>query len=68
VAEPQPLIGFSSFGDSALELIVYFWIDTSQTNPVAAKDSAFSLIKNALDKQGIHIPFPIQRVYMHSQN
>ena len=68
VAEPEPLIGFSSFGDSALELTVYFWIDTSQTNPVAAKDSAFSLIKNALDKQGIHIPFPIQRVYMHSQN
>lgn len=50
VAEPAPLIGFSSFGDPALELSAHFWIDTAKTNPAAAKDSAFSLIKNALDK------------------
>jgi len=68
MAEPGPLIGFSNFGDSALELNTYFWIDTSQTNPIAAKDAAFSLIKSALDKQGIDIPFPIRTVYMHSQN
>lgn len=66
VAEPAPLIGFSNFGDSALELNTFFWIDTSQTNPIAAKDAAFSQIKNALDKLGIEIPFPIRSVYMHS--
>jgi small-conductance mechanosensitive channel len=60
VSEPEPLIGFSNFGDSALELNTYFWIDTSKTNPFAAKDSAFSLIKNALDKKGIDIPFPVR--------
>lgn len=68
MAEPAPLIGFSNFGDSALELQTYFWVDTALTNPIAAKDAAFSLIKNALDKQGIDIPFPIRTVYMHSQN
>lgn len=68
MAEPAPLLGFSNFGDSALQLDTYFWIDTSKTNPIAAKDAAFSLIKNALDKQGIDIPFPIRTVYMHSQN
>jgi len=68
IAEPAPLIGFSNFGDSALELNTYFWIDTSKTNPIAAKDAAFSLVKNALDKQGIDIPFPIRTVYMQSQN
>lgn len=68
MAEPAPLIGFSNFGDSALELQTYFWIDTALTNPIAAKDAAFSLIKSALDKQGIDIPFPIRTVYMHSQN
>lgn len=68
VPEPAPLIGFSSFGDSALELHIYFWIDTALTNPIAAKDAAFSLVKNALDKQGIDIPFPIRTVYMHSQD
>jgi len=68
MAEPAPLIGFSNFGDSALELNTYFWIDTSQTNPIAARDAAFSLVKNALDREGIDIPFPIRTVYMHSEN
>jgi len=66
--EPGPLIGFSNFGDSALELNTYFWVDASLTNPIAAKDAAFTLIKNALDKEGIDIPFPIRTVYMNSQN
>jgi len=68
MAEPAPLLGFTNFGDSALELNTYFWIDTAKTNPIAAKDAAFSLIKSALDKEGIDIPFPIRTVYMHSQN
>jgi len=68
MAEPAPLLGFSNFGDSALQLDTYFWIDTAKTNPIAAKDAAFSLIKSALDKQGIDIPFPIRTVYMQSQN
>ena len=68
MAEPAPLLGFSNFGDSALQLDTYFWIDTAKTNPLAAKDAAFSLIKNALDKAGIDIPFPIRTVYMQSQN
>lgn len=67
VPEPAPLIGFSNFGDSALELNTYFWIDTSMTNPIAAKDAAFSLVKQALDKRKIDIPFPIRTVYMQSQ-
>ena len=68
MAEPAPLLGFSNFGDSALQLDTYFWVDTAKTNPIAAKDAAFSLIKSALDKEGIDIPFPIRTVYMHSQN
>jgi len=68
VAEPAPLVGFSNFGDSALELNVFFWIDTMQTNPFAAKDAAVSLIKNALDEKEINIPFPIRTVYMHSES
>lgn len=68
MAEPAPLIGFSNFGDSALELNTYFWVDTALTNPIAAKDAAFSQIKKALDGEGIEIPFPIRTVYMHSQN
>ena len=67
VTEPEPSIACANFGDSALEVITSFWIDTAKTNPMVAKDLAFSSIKNALEKQGIAMPFPIQRVYMHSQ-
>jgi small conductance mechanosensitive channel len=68
VSEPVPLIGFSNFGDSALELNTLFWFDTKLSNPFVAKDAAFSLIKNAFDKQGIDIPFPIRMVYTHGEN
>jgi len=68
VPEPAPLVGFSNFSDSALELNTYFWIDTAQTNPFDAKDAAFSLIKNALDEKQIKIPFPTRTVYMHSES
>jgi small-conductance mechanosensitive channel len=66
VAEPAPMVGFSSFGDSALELNTYFWIDTAKTNTIAAKDSAFTLIKSVLDKEGINIPFPTRTVLTQS--
>ncbi|HSG19023.1 MAG TPA: mechanosensitive ion channel domain-containing protein, partial [Anaerolineae bacterium] len=68
IAEPAPIVGFSTFGDSALQLDTYFWIDTAKTNPIAAKDSAFTLIKSALDKEGIDIPFPIRTVFTLPQN
>jgi len=68
MTEPAPVIGFSNFGDSALQLDTYFWIDTAKTNPLAAKDAAFTLIKSALDKEGIDIPFPIRTVVTLPQN
>lgn len=68
VSEPAPMVGFSNFGSSALELNTFFWVDMAKTNPFAAKDAALSLIKDGLDKQGIEVPFPIRTVYMQSQN
>jgi small conductance mechanosensitive channel len=62
VAEPSPTVAFSTFGTSALELNTYFWIDTAHTDPIAAKDAAFTLVKAALDKQGIEIPIPMRGV------
>lgn len=56
VKEPAPMVGFSNFGDMAMELNANFWIDAQMTNTVAAKDSALSMIKNIFDKNGINIP------------
>jgi small conductance mechanosensitive channel len=68
VSEPAPMIGFSSFGDSSVELQIFLWIDTNQTNPLIAKDDALTRIKAAFDQKEIEIPFPIRTVYMQSQN
>lgn len=56
VAEPAPLVGFSNFGNLALELNASFWIDVRLNNPPAAKDTALLAIKNAFDKKKISIP------------
>lgn len=56
VAEPAPLVGFSNFGNLALELNASFWIDMQLNNPPAAKDTALLAIKNAFDKKKISIP------------
>lgn len=68
VTEPPPLVGFSNFGDSALELNIYFWIDTARTNPIAARDAALSLVKDTLDKKKISIASPVQTMYLSSRN
>ncbi|MFN8462874.1 MAG: hypothetical protein U0X93_14045 [Anaerolineales bacterium] len=54
VKEPAPIVGFSNFGDMAMDLTANFWIDAQMTNTVAAKDSALSMIKNVFDKGDQH--------------
>lgn len=56
VVEPAPMVGFSNFGDPALELNASFWIDMKQTNPMAAKDTVLLTIKSAFDKAQVNIP------------
>ena len=67
VGEPEPIVVFHTFGGSSIDMSAYFWIDTSKTNPLLAKDAAFELVKAALDRKRIEIPFPITTVYMQSE-
>lgn len=67
VVEPEPMVVFHTFGGSSIDMSAFFWIDTSKTNPLLAKDAAFELVKAALDRKGIEIPFPITTVYMQSE-
>ncbi|NWG08373.1 MAG: mechanosensitive ion channel [Chloroflexi bacterium] len=67
VAEPEAMVGFSSFGDSTLQLSAFFWIDMTKTNPLAAKDEALTRIKATLENRGIHNSLPAQIVYLQTQ-
>jgi small-conductance mechanosensitive channel len=62
VGEPEPMVVFQTFSGSSVDLIAYFWINMAASNPLLAKDAAIELVKAALDKKGIEIPFPITTV------
>lgn len=68
VATPEPAVLFQTFGASSIDLTLYFWVDTSISSNVAAKDAALARIKQAFDKNGIEIPYPIQVQYQRTQS
>ncbi len=68
VAEPAAMVGFSSFGDSTLQLSTFFWIDMTRTNPLVAKDEALTRIKATLESKGIHNSLPAQIIYLQTQD
>ena len=52
---------YREFGDSSINFETRFWIDSTSALEVAkAKTEAMVLIKQAFDKNGIEIPFPIR--------
>ncbi|MFN2239069.1 MAG: mechanosensitive ion channel family protein [Thermoanaerobaculia bacterium] len=57
----DPEVFFTEFGDSAINLIARFWIDTTpQADYLAARSEAIIAIKKSYDANGITIPFPIR--------
>jgi len=45
-----------------LEMTVNFWVDVTKNNPAEAKNSALLNVKSAFGREGIQIPYPIQKV------
>jgi small-conductance mechanosensitive channel len=54
--EPEPLILFNSFGESALEFKFGLWFEKS--NYLKLRNSILTEIKERFDKEGIEIPYP----------
>lgn len=59
--EPTPTAWVESFGDSSIDLGVYFWHGSKMATTLAARSSVATAIDAALRRVGIEIPFP-QRV------
>jgi len=66
IVNPAPSVISDTFGDSAINLTAYFWIDTKKIGLFDAKDAGVRVIKAALDQKQIDIPFPIRTVYMQN--
>jgi small conductance mechanosensitive channel len=65
LAEPEPVIGLLSLGDSSVDFAVRPWVKSSDYWPVF-----FDLqeaMKKRFDKEGISIPFPQRDVHLFQQ-
>jgi small-conductance mechanosensitive channel len=59
--EPEPLVRFTGFGDSALELLLLVWV--AHENILEMGSELRQGIKERLDAAGIEIPFPQRSVW-----
>ena len=62
--DPEPLILFDRFGDSALQFRFGLWFEKS--NYLALRNSILTELKERFDKEGIEIPFPHVTLYSGS--
>jgi small-conductance mechanosensitive channel len=62
--EPEPLVVFKDFGDSALEFLLGVWF--YRTDYLNLKNSIMQEIKERFDSEGIEIPFPHLSLYAGS--
>lgn len=62
--DPAPTLHFQGFGGTTIDLTLFYWIDTKQTDPFTAKDIGLKEIKVAFERAGIEMPYPTQRVYL----
>jgi small-conductance mechanosensitive channel len=67
VETPAPNVVFHTFGESSIDLTAYFWIDTTKAGLFEAKDAALRLVKAAMDREGIDIPYPVRTIYIEKQ-
>lgn len=59
--EPEPVIIFKGFGDSALEILFAPWF--AKTDYVKLRNSLLIDVKRRFDAEGIEIPFPHRTLY-----
>jgi small-conductance mechanosensitive channel len=59
--EPEPVIVFKGFGDSALEFMFGPWF--AKTDYINLRNSLLTEIKKRFDEEGIEIPFPHRTLY-----
>ena len=56
--EPAPSVAFTDFGDSSVNLKVFYWTASDQSSASKATDKVLVAAKKALDDSGIDMPFP----------
>lgn len=66
LADPQPEAYFVSFGDSALNLALFFWVD-DYTRVFSVTDRLNTTIITRFREKGIDIPYPTRTVRLEKE-
>lgn len=65
LSQPAFSVNVSALADFSVNLTVRWWIDTTETNIAASVSEIQAEVKQAFNKQGINIPYPVQEVKVH---
>ena len=65
--DPPPILFFHEFGDSSINFTIRYWFQTDATNYFEAQDIGVKAIKQAFEREGVEIPFPIRTVLLPQQ-
>ncbi|MFH1732731.1 MAG: mechanosensitive ion channel family protein [Planctomycetota bacterium] len=64
--DPPPEVFFTEFGDSSLDLTIFFWLG-NYLDRWQVMDDVNMAIKDKFEAEGIEIPFPQRDVYIRAQ-
>jgi len=68
LADPTPQVVFRNFGDSSINFVIFYWVDTNQVSLFTAQDVGLKLVNRAFKKHNINIPYPVYTVLMQKEN
>ena len=66
LSDPQPDVFFMAFGDSSLDLTIFFWLDNFRSR-WRVMDDVNMAIKDRFEADNIEIPFPQRDIYIRAQ-
>ena len=64
--DPKPSFTVDSFGDSAINVTLYYWFNTKEDGYFDLVNAGAVALKNSLDEAGIDIPYPIRAVRLEN--
>lgn len=65
--KPEPEVDAVAFGDSAIELVVRYWSLPQKIQVRHTRTRVIIALKQACDRAGINIPYPIRTLYYYNQ-
>ena len=64
IKNPQPVVQYEQFGDSAIQIRIYFWTK-HLSDAAATKSGLIVAITNVFNENGISIPYAQHEVHVH---